>query len=273
MDKNYDETTLRADYLELAELIRLFDERQLPKREAAVLRMGEILMRSVATEESAKAMGKILNQGFGDSLSGLRSRSYFMREIENLLIEASAETPTLTAVMVFDLVNFGEINNHLGHPIGDKFITAFGTSLKKTSRQPKKGRKSDIVVSCNRQSDARIGGDEFAAIMPLTNLKEGCADINLKELALKKVCQVLSHRAMQTVAYEYGGADLNFGARAGMAMINGNAYQSFEDIMAAADPKTNKLVEVKYKQQNGQYVLFDIINNQLLDNNGRILTD
>jgi diguanylate cyclase (GGDEF)-like protein len=92
-----------------------------------------------------------------DPLSGMLNRRGFseacMRVIER---EAVAGRPV--TVMIFDIDHFKSINDRFGHPAGDEILKLFST----------------VVISNLRISDlsGRIGGEEFAALLPCA-LEEG----------------------------------------------------------------------------------------------------
>ncbi len=89
-----------------------------------------------------------------DSLTGLSNRRSFNQRIENELRRAQRFGHSLALVM-FDLDLFKEVNDTWGHPQGDTVLQAFSQVLRHSSR------RIDTV--------ARIGGEEFAAILPATD--------------------------------------------------------------------------------------------------------
>ena len=86
-----------------------------------------------------------------DSLTGLYNKTYIDSELRRL--EGSREYPI--AIMVGDLDNLKDINDTYGHHIGDQMIIDTAEVIRKAIRN------SDIL--------ARIGGDEFVAVMPRTD--------------------------------------------------------------------------------------------------------
>lgn len=90
---------------------------------------------------------------FHDEMTGLYNRRYFENELERL--ESSRKLPI--AIIIGDLDGLKIINDNYGHNSGDEFIKSAARVLKETSRT------EDIV--------ARIGGDEFAAVLPETDQK------------------------------------------------------------------------------------------------------
>lgn len=86
-----------------------------------------------------------------DLLTGLMNRQGFDEQLE-LELERSRRTSQPVALVLADIDGFKELNDRFGHPAGDAALSAVG-------------RVAGAVV---RKTDtmARIGGDEFAAILP-----------------------------------------------------------------------------------------------------------
>lgn len=89
------------------------------------------------------------NQALTDHMTGLYNR-HFLTEHFNSILERSKRYSEQFCVVVFDLDNLKETNDHHGHLAGDLVIKAFSKTLQSHAR------RSDIV--------ARFGGDEFVAI-------------------------------------------------------------------------------------------------------------
>ncbi|MCH7693347.1 MAG: EAL domain-containing protein [Proteobacteria bacterium] len=91
-----------------------------------------------------------------DSLTGLANRSLFHTRLGDAIAHAK-RTKQLVAVLLLDLDHFKNVNDSLGHPVGDMLLT----------------QVSERLTACARETDtvARLGGDEFAVIA--TNITHG----------------------------------------------------------------------------------------------------
>jgi len=95
---------------------------------------------------------------FHDALTGLYNRGYFEEEMERL--KSSRQFPV--SIIVCDLDDLKQINDSLGHDVGDQVIKAAANILRSNVF-----RKEDIV--------ARTGGDEFVILLPNVDINENPA--------------------------------------------------------------------------------------------------
>lgn len=91
------------------------------------------------------------HQALHDPLTGLPNRTLFTRHLR-AAIEKPERNQTTLAVMLLDLDRFKEINDTLGHPVGDRLLNAVARRL------------ADFVPA--GVTFARFGGDEFGFLMP-----------------------------------------------------------------------------------------------------------
>lgn len=105
------------------------------------------------TEYKAQA-DTIRHQAFHDTLTGLANRALLKETLDLELAHASREKSIL-AVLFMDLDGFKNVNDSLGHSIGDALLVEVARRLR----------------HCLRRSDtlARAGGDEFIAVLPKIN--------------------------------------------------------------------------------------------------------
>ncbi|MBW2038230.1 MAG: diguanylate cyclase [Deltaproteobacteria bacterium] len=101
--------------------------------------------------ERKKAEQQLAFMATHDPLTGLPNRILFNDRLTLALAQAQRNRQKLV-VMFLDLDRFKDINDKLGHNVGDKLLQAVGDRLKSLLR------KSDTV--------ARMGGDEFLLLLP-----------------------------------------------------------------------------------------------------------
>lgn len=86
-----------------------------------------------------------------DGLTGLANRGTFEQVAERLVRRAQIDRTPL-ALVIFDIDHFKQLNDTHGHAAGDAVLRGFAATLQTQSRP------TDLI--------ARIGGEEFVAVMP-----------------------------------------------------------------------------------------------------------
>lgn len=110
----------------------------------------------------------IFRLAFYDTLTGLPNRNLFNDRLSHALTNAQ-RNQTGFAVMYIDVDNFKQVNDTLGHEAGDTVLREIASHLSKHLRE------SDTL--------ARVGGDEFIAILESTNEPDTLGRIAAKLLA------------------------------------------------------------------------------------------
>jgi diguanylate cyclase (GGDEF)-like protein/PAS domain S-box-containing protein len=103
--------------------------------------------RDITERKCAEA--QILQAARYDGLTGLANRTVFMEAVQGAMARARRDGKAF-AVLYLDLDHFKDVNDTLGHPIGDELLKAVAERLRSNVREV------DTV--------ARFGGDEFAII-------------------------------------------------------------------------------------------------------------
>lgn len=129
------------------------DEGPFSKEERNLLDM--IAERLGRVVEGLRAEEKIHKMAYYDSLTGLPNRALFSDRLGIALAQAR-RNKRRAAVIMLDLDDFKDVNDNLGHDVGDLLLRASAERLSASLRD------SDTI--------ARFGGDEF--LLLLTDLKE-----------------------------------------------------------------------------------------------------
>ena len=107
--------------------------------------------------ESFRAQEALQKRAYFDHLTGLANRGYFFQQCETLLNE-SIEDDFLLSILMMDVDHFKQVNDEYGHKTGDLVLQKLaGVSLSIL-------RRDDLI--------ARIGGEEFAILLPFTEKEE-----------------------------------------------------------------------------------------------------
>jgi diguanylate cyclase (GGDEF)-like protein len=162
------------------------------RRTAVVIAAGEQRLRHLAMH---------------DPLCGLPNRIFFGERLE-AVIEEVRNGSSAAAVFYIDLDHFKDVNDTLGHPVGDELIR------KVTLRLSRALRGGDLV--------ARLGGDEFAVISSI-----GDDTVKMMALAQRLIAAICA-------PYSIGGQNIVIGASIGIAVIGRDCAGS-ADIMRFAD--------------------------------------
>ncbi len=121
-------------------------------------------------KELKKLYEQMARHATHDSLTGLPNRKHFHDHLAETIASAQRDKKTF-AVLYLDLDGFKDINDALGHAVGDRLIENTARRLEQCAR------KGDMV--------ARVGGDEFIVLL------RDVTTFDISKVA-EKVAQVLS---------------------------------------------------------------------------------
>jgi diguanylate cyclase (GGDEF)-like protein len=158
--------------------------------------------------ERKRAESRLRHSALHDPLTGLANRVLLVDRISHAI--AARRRPGLNpfALLYFDLDRFKEINDTLGHLVGDKVLVGIGRRLREFLRP------GDTV--------ARVGGDEFAVLLGEVAGVENAAQVAERILStLEKPLSI-------------DGRHVSTGASIGVALGNG-AYDSADNLLRDAD--------------------------------------
>ena len=105
---------------------------------------------------------KAVHDALHDALTGLPNRTLLADRFEQAL-RAGNRNSSPTALLLIDLDRFKEVNDTLGHHVGDQLLAQIGPRLAGALRG------ADTV--------ARLGGDEFAVLLPAVDGLTGALDV------------------------------------------------------------------------------------------------
>ena len=119
--------------------------------------VGGLLLTVRDVTERRQLEERLTHQAFHDSLTGLANRRLFTDRLAHALTRRPSQAHPLV-VLFFDLDDFKQVNDSLGHGTGDKLLAAVGNRLSAVVR--------------NADTAARLGGDEFAILLEHSDVEQ-----------------------------------------------------------------------------------------------------
>jgi diguanylate cyclase (GGDEF)-like protein/PAS domain S-box-containing protein len=176
---------------------------------APVTRAGERQVLAVVRDISArrKLEATLERAALHDPLTGLANRTLFMDRLTQALLQGARDRRQVALVML-DLDRFKSVNDEHGHQAGDRVLVRVAQRLARGLRA------TDTV--------ARIGGDEFAWVLP------GIGGRSAAMVMMGKLLQGLPARV--TV----DGSSIEIGVSAGLAIFPDDG-DDFDALMRVAD--------------------------------------
>lgn len=159
-----------------------------------------------------------------DGLTGIYNRRAFDWFVESLLDSGGSRRKKFSVLML-DMDNFKDINDHYGHPVGDRVLLALVA----------------ICRSVIRSEDffARFGGDEFAIVFP-------GASARIATRKGREICEIVNSRVFTVEETDDQPAlDLSLGVSIGVTECKPG--DDFAELMKRAD---DALYEAKREGKN-----------------------
>ena len=162
---------------------------------------GLVVLLQGRADRLRKSQGELYYLAHHDPLSGLPNRAAFKAEVEKTLATSEA------AVLFLDLDRVKQINDTLGHPVGDRLIVDVAARLKS-------------AVSAGAMV-ARIGGDEFTVLVPASK------SVDVEQLAEQLIAAIRQ-------PFEIDGQPILIGLSIGIAFSSPGNSEA-RDILRRAD--------------------------------------
>jgi polar amino acid transport system substrate-binding protein len=146
-------------------------------------------------------------QATQDGLTGLANRNHFISKLEDAIVRCNRSGHKI-ALMVFDLDKFKQVNDTLGHAVGDELLISVANRIKENLRE---------IDAC-----ARMGGDEFSAYL------DQIKDVREVRITADRIIEQLHQRL------EIDGIDVEVSSSIGIALYPDDA-KDLNALMKHAD--------------------------------------
>ncbi len=168
--------------------------------------IGGVTLAVRETTERSKLEAQLRQLAFHDPLTHLPNRSLFQDRLTQARGRATRSGRPL-AVLLCDLDDFKEVNDTLGHPVGDQLLERLAERLTATLRA------TDTI--------ARLGGDEFVVL---------CEDLSATRDALVTARRLL---AVTDEPFDLDGHHVGLGMSIGIAVDHGE--RTADELVRDAD--------------------------------------
>lgn len=139
------------------------------ERTAQIERQREHLEREVAVRRRAE--DQLRHAAFHDKLTGLCNRDLLLDRLERCIERARRHKEYHFAVLFLDIDRFKEVNDSLGHFVGDQLLVAIAERLQHCLRG------TDTLTQVESNTVARIGGDEFVVLLDGITAREDASQV------------------------------------------------------------------------------------------------
>lgn len=174
--------------------------------------------------KASRAEVHVRELAYNDSLTGLPNRTMFIDQMNKLIKKVRPQSHML-AVMFLDLDRFKNVNDTLGHNVGDMLLK----------------QVAERILSCVRSADtvSRLGGDEFT--LALDGIEDRSVVANIADKICKKVGE----------PYSFSGKEVYVTASIGISMYP-NDGDDIGVLMKRADTAM-----FKAKERSDSYLFYE----------------
>jgi diguanylate cyclase (GGDEF)-like protein len=187
----------------IRQVVTLFDNQNLNAR---LQKINQKLIDEII--ERKRMESKLYYDAMHDAMTGLPNRTLFMNVLSRAMETTKRHTDYCYTVMFVDLDQFKNINDSLGHQVGDQLLKLVGERLGKELR------------SCD--TIARFGGDEFGILVELADSDNSV--------------QVVSQKVLASLIHPFEVESYNIHVTASIGIVMNTAdYSSAEEILRDVD--------------------------------------
>ena len=123
--------------------------------------------------DNARLLDEHQRRARRDSLTGLRNHREFRESLAHAAHQSARDPTVVFSLVILDLDRFKEVNDRGGHTAGDRLLRATAAAL--------------AAVCRGTDSAFRIGGDEFALILPGTGREQAIAVAARAQVAIERL--------------------------------------------------------------------------------------
>jgi diguanylate cyclase (GGDEF)-like protein/PAS domain S-box-containing protein len=198
--------------------------READKTETILLAIEDITERKRMQEALQESKERFEYKSFHDGLTGLYNRNYFSEQMAHVGKDLTRSAPV--SIISIDIDGLKIINDTLGHKVGDDLLIS----------------AAKIISACFREVDviARVGGDEFCAILPGVDHAAAVA----KKTRISK----------QVAAYNRSDPSVPMNMSVGVATSRGVEGETIYDIYQRADENMYQYKLIQAKSQKSKVI-------------------
>jgi len=191
----------------------------------------DVLLTSIIRDITERKVfeAQLTYQALHDSLTDLPNRTLFLDRLEHALAQMRRREEITMAVLFIDLDDFKNVNDSLGHEMGDEMLKAASVRLRRCMRP--------------RDTAARLGGDEFAILLEDIGGLRGAARVAERIIEELRAC------------FELRGHEVFVTPSIGISLCGSSDQRRAENMLRDAD-----LAMYKAKESGkANYQVFDPI--------------